>query len=199
MGAMAQCGYPLRASVARDARNSTLAILPNPRVTSASGTKWQSPCGKLASTRHVSISLGDGLQLEVSNPCLTALASRLRRRRIIGARCPCRRFLPHFQNVLPEYQSTADKSVRLYKCDRKSWLCVKNDFGLKPGLLEKLRGLTRGASWIADNKTQRTAGFAQGRGHLRVRKIDDRPVAENRAVNLIRIDTEPRVVSELLH
>jgi hypothetical protein len=29
--------------------------------------------------------------------------------------------------------------------------------------------------------------------------IDDRPVTENRAVNLIRVDTEPRVVSELLH
>ncbi len=87
--------------------------------------------------------------------------------------------------MLPEYQGTADKSVRLYKRDRKSWLCAKNDFGLKPGLLKKLRGLTRSAIRIADNEAQRTAGFAEGRGYLRVRMIDDRPVAENRAVNLI--------------
>ena len=87
--------------------------------------------------------------------------------------------------MLPEYQSTADKSVRLYKRDRKSWLCVKNDFGLKPGLLKELRGLTRSAIRIFDDEAQSTAGIAEGRGYLRVRIIDDRPVAEHRAFNLI--------------
>ena len=87
--------------------------------------------------------------------------------------------------MLAEYQSTADKSVRLDKRDRKPWLCVKNDFGLKPGLLKELGGLTRSAIRIADNEAQRTAGIAEGRGYLRVRMIDDRSVAENRAVNLV--------------
>ena len=87
--------------------------------------------------------------------------------------------------MLSEYQSATDKSVRLDKRDGKSWLCVKDDFGLKPGLLKELRGLTRNAIRIVDNEAQRTAWFAEGRGYLRVRMIDERPVAENRAVNLI--------------
>jgi hypothetical protein len=87
--------------------------------------------------------------------------------------------------VLPEYQSTADKRVRRYKRDRKSRLSVKNDFGLKPGLSKELRGLTRSATRIADTEAQRTAGITEGRGYLRVRMIDDRSVAENRAVDLI--------------
>ena len=88
--------------------------------------------------------------------------------------------------MLSEYQRTADKSVRLYKRNRKSWLCVKNDFGMKPGLLKELRGLTRSAIRIADNEAQRTAGVSEGRGYLRVRMIDDRPVAESRAVTAYR-------------
>ena len=119
------------------------------------------------------------------NRMIELLASRLRRRRIVGARCPYRRFLPHFQNVLPENQRTAHKSVRPYKRDRKSWLCIKNDFGLKPGLLKELCGLTRSAFRIADNEAHCTARFAKGGGYLRVRMIDDRPVAEDSASDLI--------------